>query len=268
MRQWMPRLTLIAVACGVLSSGMALAQDQPMTASDPEMAKIQEELKAIRAELAAVRAELKQVSLQLRAMQTAQKPVTPPKPAPPDNTVHNIPIDDSPVRGPKDAPVTVVEYISFACGYCIREDPMLKDVLKAYPNDVRWVVKHFPMWDRAKPAHAAAALAMKQLGNDGFWKMYDKIVAGGARKLEKSDLRQYAEDLGMDLAAFDAVMADDAQIAALADVDATAARGFGVGGTPAVFINGKRLQGRRPLEAYKAMIDEALKQAKGEKKGS
>jgi protein-disulfide isomerase len=263
----MPRLTLIAVACGVLSSGMALAQDQPMTASDPEMAKIQEELKAIRQELAALRTELRQVAAQLRASQAAQKPVTPPTPPPPDNTVHNIPTADAPVRGPKDAPVTLVEYVSLACGFCIREDPMLKSVLKEYPNDVRWVFKHFPMWDRAKPAHAATALAMKQMGNDGFWKMYDKIVEGGARKLEKAHLRQYAEELGMDLAAFDAVMADDAQVAALADVDATPARGFGVRGTPAIFINGKRLQGQRSLEAYKAMIDEALKEAKGEKKG-
>jgi len=268
MRQWMPRLTLIAVACGVLSSGMALAQGQPMTASDPEMAKIQEELKAIREELAAVRNELKQVAAQLRAMQTPQKPVTPPTPPPPDNTVHDIPRDGSPVRGPKDAPVTIVEYASFACGWCIREDPTLKSVLQEYPSDVRWVFKHYPMWPRAKPAHAAAALAMKQLGSDGFWKMYDKIIQGGTKKLETADLRKYAEELGMDLAAFDAALADEAQVTALADVDTGMAGKFGVRGTPAIFINGKRLQGQRTVENYKTQIGEALKQAKGEKKGS
>lgn len=268
MRQWMPRLALIAVACGVLSSGMALAQGQPMTASDSEMAKIQEELKAIREELAAVRNELKQVAAQLRAMQTPQKPVTPPTPPPPDNTIHDIPTDGSPVRGPKDAPVTIVEYASFACGWCIREDPTLKSVLQAHPSDVRWVFKHYPMWPKAKPAHAAAALAMKQLGDDGFWKMYDKIIQGGTKKLETADLRTYAEELGMDLAAFDAVMADEAQMAALADVDTGMAGKFGVRGTPAIYINGKRLQGQRTVENYKTQIDEALKQAKGEKKGS
>lgn len=235
-----------------------------MTASDPELAKVQDELRAIREELAAVRNELKQMTIQLRALQNAPKPVTPPTPpAPPDNTVHNIPTEGSPVRGPKDAPVTVVEYASFACGWCIREDPTLKSVLKEYPTEVRWVFKHFPLWPKAKPAHAAAALAMKQLGDEGFWKMYDKIIEGGAKKLEKADLRQYAEELGMDLAAFDAVMADGTQVAGLADVDAPLAARFGVRGTPGIFINGKRLQGARTLENYKTQIAEALKEAKG-----
>jgi protein-disulfide isomerase len=123
------------------------------------------------------------------------------------------------------------------------------------------------MWPKAKPAHAATALAMKELGNEGFWKMHDKIIKGGTKKLTKEDLRKYAEELGMDLAAFDAAMADETQVAALADVDTAKARQFGVRGTPSIFINGKRLQGKRTVENYKAQIDAVLKETKEEKKG-
>ena len=181
-------------------------------------------------------------------------------PVDPADAARFAPVTDADwVLGPKDAKVTIVEYVSFACGWCIREVPTLKKVLEANPKDVRWVFKHYPMWPKANAAHAAAALALEQKGQEGFWQMHDMIMEGGAKKLNVPDLRGYAEKLGMDLEKFDAVMADSAKVEALAAQDTADAKKYRVTGTPAIFINGRRLSGRRTVENYQAQIDGILK---------
>ncbi|UCG16646.1 MAG: DsbA family protein [Phycisphaerales bacterium] len=257
---WMTRMMLAAVMCGLLLGNVAVAQDREATGSDdPDIQEINAELQEIRRELAAVRGELKTVLAELRAMKASQAKPPQRQPRQPDTTVYNIAIGDSPIRGPKDAKVTIVEYVSFACGWCIREVPTLKKVLEANPKDVRWVFKSYPMWPRAHAAHAAAALALEQKGNEGFWQMHDMIMEGGAKKLNTPDLRGYAEKLNMDLEKFDAVMADSAKVEALAAKDVADAKKYRVTGTPAIFINGRRLSGKRTVENYQAQIDAALK---------
>ncbi len=264
-KSWMFRTSILAVASGlVLCAGtVALAQDQP--ASAEELKQVQNELSEVKAELKAVRKDLKQVLNQLKTIKSGKGGER--KRRPVDTTVYNIDIGDAPFRGPKDAPVTIVEYVDFQCPFCIREAPSITKVLAEYPDKVRWVFKHFPlqMHPKAKPAHAAAALAQKQKGNDGFWQYHDLILAN-PKKLTPADLRAHAEALGMDLAEFDEVMGDPAKINALLSADMSAARGYKVTGTPTVFINGLKLASRN-FNGYKARIDEILK-GKGKDKGT
>ncbi|MHC4089218.1 MAG: DsbA family protein [Planctomycetota bacterium] len=261
-RIWMSRTLILAMVLGLLLCGSAVAQSDE--GADATSAELKAELAAVKAELKAIRGDLRKVLTELAAVKAAQGKARPAQ-RKPDTTVYNIDLGDSPIRGPKDAPVTIVEYASFACGWCIKEYPTLQKVMAAYPNDVRWVFKHYPMWDRAKPSHAAAALAHQQKGNDGFWQMHDKISEGGTKKLDTPSLRGYAESMGMDLAEFDEVMADTAKLGVLAMKDTPTAKNYKVTGTPAVFINGLRL-GPRGLDNYKARIDAILKE-KGKAKG-
>lgn len=266
---WMFRTQVLALVVGLLFCANAVAQDTGTAAGKQEQAgqDVQAELTAIKAELRAVRGDLQKVLAELQAVKAAQgkapRQPTRKQPRPKDTTVYDIDLSGSPIRGPQDAKVTVVEYASFKCGWCIREAPVIKEVMETYPNDVRWVFKHFPMWDKAKPAHAAAALAYKQKGNDGFWQMHDLII-GQPKKLDVADLRKHAETLAMDLAEFDGVMADSDQMAALADKDTPKGKTYNVRGTPGVFVNGLRLSPRK-LEDYKTRIDEIL-QGKGKVK--
>jgi len=269
-KSWMFRTQLLAVVLGLLICGNAVGQTGENTAGATDTGKeaqadVQAELAAIKAELQAVRNDLKKVLAELRAVKAAQ-PKAPAKPQQRkvDTTIYNIDIGDSPIRGPKDAPVTIVEYVCFQCPYCARELPVIKQVMDAYPKDVRWVFKHFPLsfHKKAKPAHAAAALAHKQKGTEGFWQMHD-LILGDYKKIDVADLRKHAETVGLDLAEFDAVMADPAQIDALLSKDLTEAKKYGVQGTPSVFINGLKLS-PRGLDKYKTRIDAILqKEAKG-----
>jgi protein-disulfide isomerase len=265
----MTRTVLIATICGWLPLGYAVAQDAPAAAApEPTLKDIQSELAAVKNEVKALRVEMQQVMTAVKAMQAARP--AQPQPRQVDTTVYDINVANAPVLGPKDAPVTIVEFADIQCPFCVREYPKLQEVLKAYPQDVRLVFKHYPlpMHKQAKPAHAAVAMAFKQKGSEGFWQMHDAIIEdtnkdAQAKPAERKalnllTLRAHAEKLGMDLAEFDRVMADAAEQDKLLAADMAEAGKCKVEGTPTVLINGLKMPSRN-MPDYKARIDEILK---------
>lgn len=196
---------------------------------------------------------------------SAPKKAPPKKKKQPDTTIYDIDIGTSPVRGPADAPITIVEFTDFQCPFCIREWPRIKKILDQYPDKVRLVFKHFPLsfHEKAKAVHAAAKFAGQTAGTEAFWKMHD-IIIDNPKKLAPSDLRRYAESLRLNLTEFDELMADETKMDELLKNDIAQARRCNVRGTPTVFINGRRLA-KRSAETYKARIDQILKDAGKEK---
>ena len=89
----------------------------------------------------------------------------PQMPPPEDlSKVYDIPINHSSVRGDKNAPVTIVEFVDFQCPFCARFHSPILEVLKAYPKDVKYILKNFPLsfHDQARPAAKAAFAAGEQ----------------------------------------------------------------------------------------------------------
>jgi len=220
-----------------------------------------EEIRWLRKDLTAVKYQLQLLRADMRKVLAALNRGTPSKakPRPADTKVYDVKIGSSPILGKADAPVTITEWIDFQCPFCSREYPKLKGILAAYPDQVRLVFKHKPLsfHKKAKPAHALAQMAMQQGGSELFWKMHDRLMAG-ASKLEISDLREHAKTLKLDLAKFDKVMADPAQIDKLIATDLAEAKKCNVIATPTIMINGLKLV-NRSVEAYKTRIDELLK---------
>jgi protein-disulfide isomerase len=167
-----------------------------------------------------------------------------------------IPIGDSPVRGPAEAEVTIVEYSDFQCPFCARVVPTLNQLREAYGDRVNLVYKHLPL--RIHPEAPGAAAAAEAAGMQGkFWEMHDKIFAG-QRELADAKYVEWARELGLDLERFDADRRSEAVRARIAKDEEEANR-FGVSGTPAFFINGRFLSGAQPVDAFKRVIDEELK---------
>ena len=212
----------------------------------------QEQIRILRTELAGIRRELSALRRDVAKVLSAGAK------RPPDTTIYDIAPGSSPVLGRPDAPVVIVEFADFQCPFCIREYPKLKAIMKAYPDKVKVVFKHFPLGShkKAKPVHAAAELARIQGGSELFWKMHDKIMAKPG-KLDVSDLREYAKSLNMDLEKFDEYLADESKINGLLRADITEAQKCKVRGTPTVFINGLKLTDRT-INGYKARIDRIL----------
>jgi protein-disulfide isomerase len=254
-------LSVIMVSGMVFCSYAAAAEDNAndIKSLKAEISGLRTELSGMRQELQGLRSDIKNMSVQIQ--RAATQPARPVTTRPIDTTIYTINTSSSPVRGAKDAPVTIVEFFDIQCPFCVREDPTLKKVLEQYPDKVRLVVKHFPLTfhKKAKPAHAAMELAFREGGADAFWKMHDMIIANPS-KMEVTDLRGYTEKLGLNLTKFDETIADETKINALLATDLAEALKCKVNGTPTVLINGLKLVDRK-IESYKARIDQILKEA-------
>ena len=174
-------------------------------------------------------------------------------PAPVEPTTFDL--TGAPVRGDVNAPVTLVEFSDFQCGFCQRVNPTLMQVLAKYPGKVRIVFKHYPIEGHtAAPLAHRAAMAAQEQGK--FWEMHDRIFAD-QRQMTRADLLAHAKALGLDEARFTAALDGEKGLATLARDKAEGDKA-GVDGTPTFFVNGKPLVGALPLAAFSAAIDAAL----------
>lgn len=163
-----------------------------------------------------------------------------------------IEIGKSPVKGPADAKVTIVEFSEFQCPFCRQGAQTMDQVLAAYPKDVKHVFKNLPlpMHNNAKSSCVAALAAGRQ---GKYWEMHDKLFANQQR-LGSELYNSLAQELGLDLAKFKADLEDPA-LAKQVDEEKALADKLGVHGTPGYFINGVQLSGAQPFPAFKQIID-------------
>ena len=181
--------------------------------------------------------------------------------------VGNIrPIDDKDhVRGSANAKVTIIEYSDIECPFCKRFHPTIRKVLEAYPNDVRWVYRHFPL-EQLHPNAKVAALATECAGEQGkFWEMLDylleKVQTG--EELAEANLPSLAQKAGVPAVnQFTACLSSQKYEARIAsDVqDAATAGGQGTPYSVIIGPNGEKepLSGAQPYEAVKVAVDKFL----------
>jgi protein-disulfide isomerase len=129
-------------------------------------------------------------------------------------------------------------------------------VLKAYPSDVKFVYKEFPLTSIHQNALNAAKAAVAAEKQGKFWEMHDKLFAN-QRALSPDNLKQYAQQIGLDTAKFEKDMTSP-EVQKQIEGDMKLAQDAEVRGTPTLFLNGKRVM-NRSFEGLKQMIDEALK---------
>jgi protein-disulfide isomerase len=170
-------------------------------------------------------------------------------------TPSSFDLTGSPVRGDVNAPVTLVEFSDFQCGFCQRVNATLAELLAKYPGKIRIVFKHSPIEGHtAAPLAHRAAMAAQEQGK--FWEMHDRIFAA-QRQMTRADLIAHAQALGLDMGRFTEGLDADRFVKVL-DRDKAEAEKVGVDGTPTFFINGKPLVGALPLATFSAAIDAAL----------
>ena len=154
-------------------------------------------------------------------------------------------IKGAPMKGAKDAPVTIVQWSDFQCPFCSRVEPTINKVMDDYKGKVRVVWRDLPL-----PFHPNAlpsAIAARAAGEQGkFWEMHDKLFADQAHE-DRATFEKYAQELGLNMGKFKAAL--DAQKGKEAiEADAAAGGKIGAHGTPAFFVNGKFLSGAQPYE--------------------
>jgi protein-disulfide isomerase len=158
-------------------------------------------------------------------------------------------------------PITIVEYSEFQCPFCKRVIPASKQIMTEYKGKARWITRDFPLsfHDRAKPAAVAARCAGKQ---NKYWHMYTALFDNQSN-LADEDFKKYASKIsGLDMKKWEACVSKPDEQLAIIEESIDSGVKLGVTGTPAYFINGRRLSGALPFEEFKRVIDEELSKGK------
>jgi protein-disulfide isomerase len=168
--------------------------------------------------------------------------------------------DGAPIKGPADAPVTLIEFADFQCPYCSRINPTVSELRERYGDKLRVVFRQFPLRQLHPDAQKAAEAALCAGDQDEFWPMHDAIFAS-QRQMSVVDLKAHAERLELDMTRFAGCL-DSGKKAKAVKADLEAGRRAGVSGTPALFVNGRPVQlvsGSPPVDQLAEVIDDELR---------
>lgn len=169
------------------------------------------------------------------------------------DTVYKVPLGGSPSVGPADAPVTIVAWSDYACGYCNRVQDTLDRLDRLYPGQIRWVWRELPLDDE----HTVAAEAVLAAAAQGrFLPMHARMYALRGR-VDRADVELVARELGLDMLRFRAALDAGTGRAQIAK-DVADARALGVTGTPTFFVDGRPVHGNQPLSVFAHVVDEEL----------
>ena len=164
------------------------------------------------------------------------------------------------VRGPDDAPVTLVEYGDFECPYCGQAESVIRELLASFGDEVRYVWRHLPLNDVHTRAQLSAEAAEAAGAQGRFWEMYEAMLAH-QDALSPRDLGRLAEELGLDVERFWSEIRGHEHAPRVAE-DVASADASGVSGTPTFFINGRRHQGTYDIDTLSAAVRAARGRAR------
>jgi Na+/H+ antiporter NhaA len=164
-----------------------------------------------------------------------------------------VPIDDEHdhIRGPAEAPVTLVEYGDLECPFCGQAEPIVRELL-AETGDLRYVWRHLPLNDVHPRAQIAAEASEAAAAQGRFWEMHDLLLSH-QDALKPSDLIGYARELGLDVDRFSDELRRHTHASRIAE-DVDGADLSNVTGTPTFFVNGIRHQGAYDLQTLKGAV--------------
>ncbi|WP_206051604.1 Na+/H+ antiporter NhaA [Nocardioides ferulae] len=142
------------------------------------------------------------------------------------------------VLGPRDAPLTLIEYADFECPFCARATGLGHEIRERLGDQVRYVFRHLPLPDVHPHAELAARAALAADAQGRFWEMHD-LLFDHQDELQLEDLVGYAGDLGLDVERFVRTL-DDPELDRRVRADVVSAEASGARGTPTFFVNGRR----------------------------
>ena len=159
-------------------------------------------------------------------------------------------------EGPTDARVQIAVYSDFQCVFCRQLVPVLQQLRTAFPQEVAIVFRHFPL--ESHPRAFAAAVAAECASEQGaFWEYHDKLFLEGG-DLNEATLVAVASSLGLDQQRFMMCLQSE-EPRRVVEANLREAMQLGLPGAPAVFINGRRIEGPLTFENLAKQIQALLR---------
>ena len=163
------------------------------------------------------------------------------------------------VKGPANAPVTMVEYGDFECPDCGAAYPTVNELIERMGDKLRFVYRYYPLVESHPHAEHAAEVAEAAAAQGKFWEMFD-VLYQNQRHLSDAHLIEYAKSVGLDTDLLDREMKAGTYTKRIEE-DLDSGDASGLEGTPTFYINGQYYDGAYNVDAFQ----EALEQAAGSK---
>lgn len=177
--------------------------------------------------------------------------------ADPTYTRYDIPTEGFPSLGPEDAEIVMVEFSDYQCPFCKRwHDQVYRQLLDAYPGQIRLVFRNLPLTSIHPDAMSAAVASLCAEEQGSFWPFHDKLFSD-EYGLGRNAYTRYAADLELDSAAFESCL-DSGKFDQFLQDDMDFSLNLGVRSTPTFFVNGLPVVGAQPLDVFKQVIDQEL----------
>lgn len=182
------------------------------------------------------------------------------QPTTPKSESSTVATDDW-IKGNKDSKVVLVEYLDFECEACGAYYPVMKRLSEEYKDDVKFVVRYFPL-----PGHKnsmTSASAVEAAGRQGkYWEMHDIVFENqrdwGEKKVATPEIfEEYAKQLDLDLTKFQQDVTSQ-EVKNRIERDKNNGIKLGIQGTPTFFLNGKKIENPRGYEEFKKILDDVL----------
>ncbi len=164
-------------------------------------------------------------------------------------TIHGLPaaieIETQKVKGPPSAPNFIVVFSDFQCGYCYSIRPSLDAILKAFPNDIKLVYKHF-LLDRHKISPLMAEASECAADQGKFWEMHDKLYDNGlgidsTQENQRMDLlEKYSKEINLNVEQFKQCLASGRK-KEIINKNHQEGENYRISGTPTILFNGKKI---------------------------
>jgi len=169
-----------------------------------------------------------------------------------DIEIAEVATTDDPSLGPIDAPLTIVEFLDFECPFCLEMFPIIREFVAAHPEQIRYIVRDFPLEDIHPDARRAAEAAACAHDQDRFWSYHDKLFQNQTA-LTEDDLFEYAQAVGLDNDQFTRCLNNGEQSGEV-QADFAAGLAAGVVGTPTFFVNGRKFEGVIPGDVWEQIL--------------
>ena len=163
------------------------------------------------------------------------------------------------IKGPVDAPLTLVEYADFECPFCARSTGVAQELRARFGDNLRYVFRHLPLPDVHPHAEFAARAAVAAGLQGRFWQMHDRLFEHQG-ELEYEDIAGYAADLGLDVEKFLRDV-DDESTAERVRADVRSAEASGARGTPTFFIGDRRHTGPYDAATLARELEQSLERS-------
>jgi protein-disulfide isomerase len=198
-------------------------------------------------------------NLFIRGENVTMKEAGPPKLKKTD--MADLEMGKSPFIGAKEAKVTIVEFANFQCSYCMDSWSKLTEVSKKYPNEIKYVFKHFPFEQQGKAFELSEiAASAQEINNEAFWAVHDFIFTNEGQaiaSLDKEAVKQQIEQMlkgkGYDVGAFRSAL-ETGKAKKRVQEDMALGNSLHITGTPTKIINGDIIVGPTPEDVVERYL--------------